>query len=548
MGSATNGKWVLFFAVLGLAAFTKPVLAQAQDAHRSIETASSTALWEEYRQNPDRHPIIPNCSYAGYHYSERPLPEPPVVANVKDFGAIGDGKADDQLAFQAAIRKARSLGGGAILVPEGTYRLTGMLRLTHSHLVLRGAGVDRTVLQFERPLSEILGIRTIKQKPPGTTISEYSWLGGLIHVGVESDFDSNGGIDPKSGYPESWSVGYKLAILTSPAKRGDRIVEIEPMGKTRFKPGDFVFLCWESPADRSLLVCMAGDGPMARFPWETKGSSLLDERWNWPVEIVKSDGRHLWLRQPLRLDIRPEWKVSVRKMNASIEEVGIEHLAIKMRDHPVDPHLQEKGFNGIYLTKAINCWVRNVSLENVDDGMVLRAVKNCTITDFVIKGTRYHHHGTTAAHGSHDNLFTDFKILSPLRHGINTEGFSTGNVWRKGVLAHGTFDSHCLMPFEFIRTNLEVNNDGFPGGSSTFGPRNGMHVVHWNIRLAGKSRWINQPDDFSKSALVGIQGTPADMSPSDKTVNGDKGCVLADEDRIPSPTDLFQAQLDFRLR
>lgn len=495
----------------------------------ATQMTTGAALWDEYQRNPNRHPIIPNCSYAGYHYNEKPLPEPGVVTNVRDFGALGNEKKDDTPAFQAAIDKTASLGGGAILVPEGTYRLTGMIRLDHSRLVLRGSGPDKTLLYFERSLSEILG-----------ATSEYSWLGGLIHVGVKTDFDSN-------KYAESWSVGPKLATLTKPAKRGDTKIEIKQVNGARFKPGEFVFLNWKSPNDHSLLIYMAGGGLMKKFHWETKGASLLRDSWSWPVEVVKIDAHHLWLRQPLRVDIRPEWHVSVRQMNSYIEEVGIEHLAIKMKDHPVDTHNQEKGFNGIYFTKAINSWVRNVSMDTVDSGVILRAAKNCTITDLTIKGTRYHHHGTTTASGSHDNLFTNFKILSPLRHGINTEGFSTGNVWRNGFLAHGTFDSHKLMPFDFIRTNIEVTNDGLPGGAETFGPRNGMHVVHWNIKLHGKNRWIYQPDDFSKSALVGIQGVPADMSPSDSTINGDKGCIIADDNQESVPGDLFQAQFDLRL-
>ena len=43
--------------------------------------------------------------------------------SVKDFGAVGDGVADDSAAFVAAIA-ALSANGGTVLVPEGTYYLT----------------------------------------------------------------------------------------------------------------------------------------------------------------------------------------------------------------------------------------------------------------------------------------------------------------------------------------------------------------------------------------------------------------------------------------
>jgi hypothetical protein len=46
------------------------------------------------------------------------------VVSVKDFGAVGDGVANDTAAFNAAVTRAVSLGGAIIRVPFGTYKLT----------------------------------------------------------------------------------------------------------------------------------------------------------------------------------------------------------------------------------------------------------------------------------------------------------------------------------------------------------------------------------------------------------------------------------------
>ncbi len=46
-----------------------------------------------------------------------------IEANVKDFGAAGDGKTDDSLAFRTAIRSLEGKGG-VIYAPKGTYLLT----------------------------------------------------------------------------------------------------------------------------------------------------------------------------------------------------------------------------------------------------------------------------------------------------------------------------------------------------------------------------------------------------------------------------------------
>jgi hypothetical protein len=51
------------------------------------------------------------------------------VVSVKDFGAVGDGVADDRTAIQAAIDAAALNGGGEVLVPQGTYLCTAGLTL-----------------------------------------------------------------------------------------------------------------------------------------------------------------------------------------------------------------------------------------------------------------------------------------------------------------------------------------------------------------------------------------------------------------------------------
>lgn len=63
---------------------------------------------------------------------EMPQPERPVIPagvfDVKDYGAVGDGKTPDTKAFADAIKACAEAGGGTVLIPEGTY-FTGPIHL-----------------------------------------------------------------------------------------------------------------------------------------------------------------------------------------------------------------------------------------------------------------------------------------------------------------------------------------------------------------------------------------------------------------------------------
>ena len=63
----------------------------------------TSALWGERGEKWEAQGRLPDFSYAGYHRGEAPIPDLAPAANVKDFGAVGDGVADDTKAIQAAI-------------------------------------------------------------------------------------------------------------------------------------------------------------------------------------------------------------------------------------------------------------------------------------------------------------------------------------------------------------------------------------------------------------------------------------------------------------
>lgn len=65
------------------------------------------------------------------------------IVDVRDFGAVGNGIADDTAAFQAAVDAIDTSAGGTLLVPPGTYFLAGQITIC-SDLTVEGSGATIT--------------------------------------------------------------------------------------------------------------------------------------------------------------------------------------------------------------------------------------------------------------------------------------------------------------------------------------------------------------------------------------------------------------------
>lgn len=95
---------------------------------------------------------LQDYSYAGYRAGEEPLPALTLdgAVSVLDHGADGSGLLDSTDAIQAAIDAVADLGGGVVHLPAGTYRVDGMLSVTHSDTVVAGDGATGTFISFTR--------------------------------------------------------------------------------------------------------------------------------------------------------------------------------------------------------------------------------------------------------------------------------------------------------------------------------------------------------------------------------------------------------------
>ena len=536
------------------------------DATASPTTA--TEVWQSFVDNPHRHQNIPNNAYAGYHGGKIPIPDVPVVVNLTDFGAVGDGLTDSTEAFKKAIEAAWLAGGGAVFIPAGVYRIEKMIHLNQSGVVLRGAGADQTRLLFPNQLNA-----AISPFIEGSGITRWFWQGGLVWMGpakqLRRDFRLNfqhDGVqmpaDTGAWWPEQPSnsgfVGRRIANVTGSHEEGSFVVEVDDAGQ--LQEGQYYRMVYKNAGatgDYDLYREMVGHPLMQDgFPWAGAGSMHDRTQWVWPVRIAKISGTTVTLEQPLRLRTLPKWQVGFESIGEIIQESGLEHVTIELTSAPnlPDSHSHDVIHNAIYLTKTINCWVRNVDIVNAQNGILTRATKHVEVRDFRLLGEVRLHHGITVVRG-HDNLISDFVFEPRISHGLSIEDSASGNVFRRGYMGLGTasgggsFDSHRYMSFDTLRTDIYVlNSIGRPGGNNDTGPLNGRRVVHWNIRGntgTNSGDYVNMPDAHSHGALVGVQGIRSNAA-AWAMVPGDKGNIIADEGTVPVYPDLYDQQLELR--
>ena len=154
------------------------------------------------------------------------------VVSVRDFGAVGDGVANDTVAIQAAINAVGS-SGGTVYFPAGTYLISGIEMLYQGQRLV-GDGKYRTVLKMSPSAvygikSKAFGVRA--DATPATYTLAYciehlsvdltlaANLTTVAAIAIEDSWDCFIGnvnvIDPLDEVSNRWGLWFGRAVYTS---------------------------------------------------------------------------------------------------------------------------------------------------------------------------------------------------------------------------------------------------------------------------------------------------------------------------------------------
>ncbi|WP_022663104.1 right-handed parallel beta-helix repeat-containing protein [Paucidesulfovibrio longus] len=510
-------------------------LGSASDSRPSDSRTSPTwtpKVWTEYLLHGPTGQGLPDFSQAGYAQGDAPLPQPagPIFdADAAPFRAVPDDGQDDTAAIQAAADAAGAAGGGVVLLPRGRLLVHSaqdgpILRLSRNNVVLRGrgSGADGTILRLGAP-GPAGKVRRLGSVPGQEEARRFAAVSVL---GDES--------------------GRELARVTRDAERGAR--ELSVSDASALRPGMFVVVECDDGSEEAAgnLAPPAPDAPdlparltrpFRLLPEQSDTFGPLARRLSW-IALVEAvpDARTVRLRQPLRFDLLLRYAPRISSFEG-VREVGVEHLRIESawpggyRHHkPYEENgvavrsarEQDYLWNGVWISGAANCWVRDVVFRDLTQGVILSRAAHVSVEDVRFEG--HDGHAGVTFGWSNDNLLARAVFQGRLVHPVTVTMTASGNVvtdcetrYQGTDPVSGTspaIDLHGYFPYENLFENLRGFNV-VPGGDLSVMPHGGVRNVFWNVtaptELGGYPDWGGDSFVQTWAYASTSSGTPATM-------------------------------------
>ena len=553
----------LFIYLLMKKLFT--ILFAALSATTSLHAQTTTPAWQKFVNNADDNVLL-DFSYAGYHHgTELPVDERDVnvlakklgykVYNVCDYGAIPDDGKSDRKALEDIINKigrGKPNAKAIIYFPEGEYILhskddnttnaetgkvtSNTLNLVMGHVIIKGAGRDKTFLTMEDPMLPT---------DPKVMYSSPKMI-SIRH---------NGGKD-----------NLQLAKVTGSAKKGDMSIEVDDV--SQLKVGDWVKLTLLNN-DKKVI-----EEELKPYKLQSSMTTLINKG----VHVVDRhqikaiDGKRVIFEEPIMHAVNPAYGWDI-KTYAHYEEVGVEDLTFKGKAKNNFHHHAGWQDDGAYkpldFMRQVNSWVRRVDYVSISECMTFSECANCLFLDSEISGNRGHSSvrmqysargfiGKVWDHSNgylnDDKNFTEYKENLGQYHACGISKQSIGNViWQCHWGDDSCFESHATQP----RASLfDQCCGGFMqfrmGGDKKELPNHMDDLTMWNFNCLATNPndpvpfnwWIyNESTGWYKTlppTFVGFHGKNVNFKEDEMKLNENQGKEVL-------PGSLYEAQLTRRL-
>lgn len=482
---------------------------------------------------------------------------------MRDGAMPNDGKSDRE-ALEKIIEKicgrnkttgklnAKPKAKAIIYFPEGEYILhskddnttnaetgkvtSNTLNLVMGHVIIKGAGRDKTFLLMEDPMLPT---------NPATLYSSPKMI-SIRH---------NGGGDNAI-----------LATVTGSAKKGDMSIEVDDASK--IKVGDWVKLTLLNN-DKKVI-----EEELKPYTLQESMETLINKGVHvvYRHQIKAIDRKRVIFEEPIMHAVNPAYGWEI-KTYAHYEEVGVEDLTFKGKAKNNFHHHADWEDNGAYkpldFMRQVNSWVRRVDFVSISECMTFSECANCLFLDSEISGNRGHSSvrmqysargfiGKVWDHSNgylnDDKEFKEYKENLGQYHACGISKQSIGNViWQCHWGDDSCFESHATQPraslFDqccggFIRLRM--------GGDKKELPNHLDDLTMWNFNCLATNPndpvpfnwWIyNESTGWYKTlspTFVGFHGKNVSLKEDEMKLNENQGKEVL-------PGSLYEAQLTRRL-
>jgi len=479
-------------------------------------------LWKDFMKakKDGVTPILPDFSYAGYHFSERPIPDNSSRPkfNVMDYGANpDDGQYDDDAIQRAVDAAEKSESGGVVFFPPGKYMLaadtdsTRRIRISKSNIVLKGSGSGAGGTEIFQDNMRIHG-RQIQFKPPATGLRQLTTIS-------------------KNAARESFWV----EVADASALKVGQDVTIYHRSE-EFTRAYFAPLQLKSQWTRLF-------GP--------DGGMLINEIHT----IEKIEGKKVKFKNPIHFDLTiVKSKPFVLRTYPSIEECGVEDIRFTSRwkDYPEEfvHHknvIHDYAWEAIAMQNVKNSWVRNCVFSDWNEALYISNGYQISVLNLDFTGKKGH--ASVHARTGYGVLIKNCNFNNAQHHGAGTGYSASGTVITQCTLGRDqNIDIHSGQPIATLYDNIKGGVFFNLGGPEPGYPHHGKQLVLWNFQHSSTEHqhynfW--DPDrrrnfTISEPILVGFQ--------SDRTVSFENTGINQLQGEMVKPESLFEAQLLFRLK
>ena len=505
--------------LVALTACVAAVIATGAQRNGDCVPQGTSRLWKDFvdAKRTGAEPILPDFSYAGYHYSTRPIPDVQgPVFRVTDYGATPNDERHDDEGIQKAINAAESAGGGVVLFSAGRFLVSPTndreqtIDIKASRIVLRGAGASDGGTEIVMD----------KMKP-----------GGVMFRILAPD------AAPKD-----------LTTITASARR--ETFEVEVADASALKVGQRVVIRYQNPAYNKIYF-----GDLELNP---KWSRVHDQGMSFAEahRIASIDGRRVRFAEPLHFSIVMNPAPFTLRSIPFLEEVGVEDIRFtgKWNEYP-EPFEHHKDTNhdtawSIFSIRQVaNGWMRRLEFRHVN-----QAINGDTLVAFTFDRIRYtgkQGHTSIHARRGYGVLMKDNEDTAAFDHGPSMGYNAVGTVILRHRMQVGQqIDSHGGVPFATLFDDVTGGIFEDNGGPYENYPNHAKYMVFWNFAHRAKKDhvydfWSVEKRENNTFALPIFVGFTSDRS----VIFKDEARKVAHNEsrgtRVTPPS-LFEAQLTLR--